>query len=80
MHPIKWDVETPREMLEASTMAGTAGYAVFDRVSGLYKFMNLSSSVLPANQLELRRSAQKIHSLNKLWEHSIKLNTGKDYE
>lgn len=28
----------------------------------------------------MRKAAQKIHALKTLWQHQIKLNTGRDYE
>ena len=80
MHPVNWTREDPKSMLEAAK-ENTVGYAVFDRNNNQLKEINLR---VPANltiqQQELRKAAQKIESLKKLWVHSIKLNTGRDYE
>ena len=71
-------------MFEAQ-IENCVGYALLDRKTSAYKSVMLGSGFssetsMPNSQLQMRRAAQKIYSLRKLWNHQIKLNTGRDYE
>lgn len=60
---------------------------MLDRKTSAYKPVMLGSGSgsgleagMPNSQFQMRRAAQKIYSLKKLWSHQIKLNTGIKYD
>jgi hypothetical protein len=84
VHPINYAKEEPKDMYEA-LIENCVGYAVLDRKTSAYKSVMLGSgsgseTSMPNSLFQMRRAAQKIYSLKKLWNHQIKLNTGRDYE